>query len=112
MLRITKLLSRAKPKKLCPLKIDQQLSELSNSWSYNKSTNSIKKCYNFKNFNQAFAFLTRIALQAEKKIHHPEIYNCYNKVELGYTTHDVDGLSELDFEMAQFSDKIYDEFRS
>ena len=60
----------------------------------------------FKDFNQAFGFMTQVALKAEKLNHHPEWFNCYNKVDLLLTSHDVNGLSKRDVELANFIDKI------
>ena len=64
------------------------------------------KDFTFKNFSAAFAFLTQIALAAEKLDHHPEIKNVYNKVSLKLNTHDVGGLTELDFKLAKQIDKL------
>merc|ERR1712060_409475 len=102
MIRLTRKLSRVKPVLLTSKLLNQELSNLPPGWIYNESSKSIKKNFKFKNFSQAFSYLTRVAMQAEKKFHHPEIYNCYNKVELCYTTHEAGGLSMLDFEMARF----------
>ncbi len=60
----------------------------------------------FKDFNQAFGFMTRVALHADKVDHHPNWANVYNKVEIELWTHDVDGLSSRDFEMAEFIDNV------
>ena len=54
----------------------------------------------FKNFSAAFAFMTRVAMVAEQMDHHPQWSNVYNRVEIDLTTHDADGISELDFELA------------
>jgi 4a-hydroxytetrahydrobiopterin dehydratase len=59
-----------------------------------------------KNFVEAFGFMTQVALIAEKMNHHPEWHNVYRTVEIHLTTHDVGGLSELDFALAQQIDRI------
>lgn len=60
----------------------------------------IKRKWEFKDFTEAFGFLTKVAILAEKADHHPEIFNVYNRVELVLTTHDADGLSVKDFALA------------
>ncbi|KAK5918266.1 hypothetical protein CgunFtcFv8_003045 [Champsocephalus gunnari] len=67
---------------------------------------AIFKELHFKTFNQAFGFMSRVALQAEKMNHHPEWFNVYNKVQITLTTHDCGGLSKRDVKMATFIDKI------
>ena len=60
----------------------------------------------FADFNAAFGFMTRVALHADKVDHHPEWFNVYNRVEVLLTTHDADGVTALDAEMAQFMDGV------
>ena len=67
---------------------------------------AIARSLRFKDFNAAFGFMTRVALKADKLDHHPEWFNVYNRVEVVLTTHDADGVSELDVEMATFMDSI------
>nr|XP_060616871.1 pterin-4-alpha-carbinolamine dehydratase 2-like [Anolis sagrei ordinatus] len=67
---------------------------------------AIYKEFTFKSFNQAFGFMTRIALQAEKMNHHPEWFNVYNKVQITLISHDCGGLSKRDVKLAQFIDKV------
>nr|XP_054586670.1 pterin-4-alpha-carbinolamine dehydratase 2 isoform X3 [Nothobranchius furzeri] len=55
---------------------------------------------------EAFGFMSRVALQAEKMNHHPEWFNVYNKVQITLTTHDCGGLSKRDIKMAKFIDKV------
>ena len=71
---------------------------------------AITKSFLFTNFIQAFAFMTQVALNAEKMNHHPEWYNCYNRVKITLTTHDVQGLTKADFKLANVIDKIYQDF--
>ena len=66
---------------------------------------AIVKQFKFKNFNQAFGFMTRVALQAEKMDHHPEWFNVYNKVDITLSTHACDGLSDKDVRLAKFVDR-------
>jgi pterin-4-alpha-carbinolamine dehydratase, putative len=78
-----------------------------NGWRMDDSgRDAIKRQLVFKDFNQAFGFMTQVALKAEKLNHHPEWFNCYNKVDILLTSHDVNGLSKRDVELANFIDKI------
>ena len=63
---------------------------------------AIHKLFRFKDFNAAFGFMTRVALQAEKMDHHPEWFNVYNKVVVTLATHDCGGLSQHDVEPLAF----------
>uniref|UniRef100_A0A3B4V3L0 Pterin-4-alpha-carbinolamine dehydratase n=1 Tax=Seriola dumerili TaxID=41447 RepID=A0A3B4V3L0_SERDU len=66
---------------------------------------AIYKEFVFKDFNQAFGFMSRVALQAEKMDHHPEWFNVYNKVQITLSTHDCGGLSQRDITLATFIDQ-------
>ena len=66
---------------------------------------SIWKAFRFKTFVQAFGFMSEAALAAEKLDHHPEWFNVYNKVDVTLTTHSAEGLTELDFKLAEKMDK-------
>ena len=79
---------------------------LSSGWALETECDAITKTFTFKDFTEAFAWMTRMALVAEKMDHHPEWFNVYNKVEVTLTTHDVDGLSEFDVKMADFMDGL------
>jgi 4a-hydroxytetrahydrobiopterin dehydratase len=81
------------------------LAELQ-GWRVADGRDAIVKSFKFKDFNQAFAFMTRIALMAEKMDHHPEWSNVYNKVDILLSSHDVGGLSERDIRLAKFIDQI------
>jgi len=76
-----------------------------NGWQLVDNRDALSKTFLFKNFNQAFGFMTRVALLAEKLDHHPEWFNVYNKVQVTLSTHDMNGLSTYDAQMAQFMDK-------
>lgn len=75
-----------------------------NGWSLSDDSNSIVKDFKFKDFNEAWAFMNRVALLAEKMDHHPEWFNVYNRVEVTLTTHDANGISERDIKMADAMD--------
>jgi 4a-hydroxytetrahydrobiopterin dehydratase len=75
-------------------------------WSEVEDRDAIRKSYHFSDFSEAWGFLSRIALVAEKMDHHPEIFNVYNRVEIVLSTHDVDGLSERDIAEARAIDEI------
>jgi 4a-hydroxytetrahydrobiopterin dehydratase len=67
---------------------------------------AIQKTYRFKDFNEAFGFMTRVAIRADQLDHHPEWFNVYNRVEVTLSTHDADGVTELDVTLAGFMDEI------
>lgn len=75
-------------------------------WTLSEDGRAIDIELAFEDFGQAFAFMTRVAIQAEKADHHPEWFNVYNKVRVRLTTHDADGLSARDVRMARFIDRI------
>ncbi|PHJ24514.1 pterin-4-alpha-carbinolamine dehydratase [Cystoisospora suis] len=74
-------------------------------WQLTEGDRSIKRRFKFKDFNEAWGFMTRVALQAEKMNHHPNWNNVYNTVEVELFTHDAGGLTDKDFTLAQFMDK-------
>lgn len=74
-------------------------------WVLAEDGTSIWKAFRFKTFVQAFGFMSESALAAEKLDHHPEWFNVYNKVDVTLTTHSADGLTELDFKLAEKMDK-------
>ncbi|MEO1331399.1 MAG: 4a-hydroxytetrahydrobiopterin dehydratase [Pseudomonadota bacterium] len=73
-------------------------------WSLRADRDAIEKTFKFKSFAQAFGWMSQIAIEAEKLDHHPEWFNVYSKVEVVLTTHDVNGLSELDVKLAKIMD--------
>lgn len=75
-------------------------------WSEVEDRDAIRKSYHFSNFSEAWGFLSRIALIAEKIDHHPEIFNVYNRVEIILSTHDAGGFSERDVSLALAIDEI------
>jgi len=75
-----------------------------NSWIIKE--NKLHREYKFKNFVEAFGFMTRSALIAEQSNHHPEWFNVYNKVIVDLTTHEVGGITERDFLLAKQMDNI------
>lgn len=75
-------------------------------WSYDPADEALKKTYVFGDFSEAWAFMNRAALLAEKMNHHPEWFNVYNRVEVKMTTHDADGVTELDINMATAMEKF------
>ena len=79
--------------------INQALGNLK-GWTYIADEKSIKKTFLFKNFSEAWGFMNRVALLAEKIDHHPEWFNVYNRVEVTMTTHDEDGVTLKDVTMA------------
>jgi 4a-hydroxytetrahydrobiopterin dehydratase len=70
-------------------------------------TGRIRRRFEFEDFVQAFGFMTAVALSAERMNHHPDWSNVYNRVEISLSSHDVDGLSERDFKLAQRIDALF-----
>ena len=81
---------------------------LENGWLLDESRDAISKEFQFKNFIEAFSWMTKIAFWAEKINHHPEWFNVYNKVIITLTTHDVNGLSEKDIILGKFIDNQHE----
>ena len=72
---------------------------------------AIQRTFKFQDFNAAFGFMTRAALMADKLDHHPEWFNLYNRVEVTLATHDADGVTALDVQLATFMDAAAGEGR-
>jgi 4a-hydroxytetrahydrobiopterin dehydratase len=76
-----------------------------NGWAVDDGEgDAIKKTFRFADFNAAFGFMTRVALAADKRDHHPEWFNVYDRVEVRLTTHDADGVTDKDVALARFMD--------
>jgi 4a-hydroxytetrahydrobiopterin dehydratase len=75
-------------------------------WSEANGRDAITKKFVFADFNQAFGFMTRAALVAEKLDHHPEWFNVYKTVDVTLSTHDAGGLTDLDIKLAEMMDKL------
>lgn len=73
-------------------------------WAHDAERDAITKTFEFKNFIEAFGWMTQIAITAEKLNHHPEWFNVYKRVDVTLTTHDVGGLSALDAKLAKAMD--------
>jgi len=78
---------------------------LAADWRLVKNRDAIEKEFKFKSFRAAWGWMSQVALMAEKLDHHPEWSNVYNRVSVVLTTHDCDGLSELDVKLATAMDK-------
>lgn len=74
------------------------------AWHNVPGRDAISRSLKFKDFNTAFAFMTRVALKAERMDHHPEWFNVYGRLDVTLSTHDCGGLSERDVVLAQFID--------
>lgn len=93
-----------KYEKLDRAAIDENLAGL-NGWALAADGLSISKTFKFRNFVEAFGFMTEAALAAEKFNHHPEWFNVYSRVEVKLTTHDVGGLTDHDVKLAKAMEK-------
>ena len=87
------------------INLDEALKSL-NGWEKVEGHSAIFKAYKFKNFVEAFGFMTKVALIAERMDHHPEWFNVYNKVEVTLTTHSTGGVSDLDIKLATAMDAL------
>lgn len=86
--------------KLTEAEREAALAELP-EWTHDPERDGIKRSFKFKDFVEAFGFMTKVALLAEKADHHPEWSNVYNRVEILLTTHDAGGLSKRDVDLAK-----------
>jgi 4a-hydroxytetrahydrobiopterin dehydratase len=77
------------------------------NWTREEKRDAITREFVFKDFNRAFAFMTQVALAAEKADHHPEWSNVYNKVRVTLSTHDAGGVTQKDLDLARFADEAY-----
>lgn len=84
----------------------RQALEKLDGWRLAGDGRSIAKNFSFRNFSEAFAFMTRVAMAAEKLDHHPDWSNSYKTVEVSLSTHDAGGLTELDFRLAARMDRF------
>ncbi len=75
-------------------------------WAEVADRDAIRKSYHFGSFSEAFAFMARVALAAERADHHPEIFNVYDRVEIVLSTHDAGGLSDRDIKLAHAIDEL------
>ncbi|WP_321787683.1 MULTISPECIES: 4a-hydroxytetrahydrobiopterin dehydratase [unclassified Paraburkholderia] len=82
-----------------------QLAEL-HGWHAVAGRDAIQRQFRFADFNEAFGFMTRVAIKAQEMNHHPEWFNVYNRVEITLSTHEADGLTERDVALARFIDSI------
>jgi 4a-hydroxytetrahydrobiopterin dehydratase len=75
-------------------------------WRMVEGRDAITKTFTFANFVEAFGFMSRVALHAEKLNHHPEWFNVYNRVDVTLSTHDAGGLTELDVKLAARMERL------
>ncbi|MDZ7714608.1 MAG: 4a-hydroxytetrahydrobiopterin dehydratase [Balneolaceae bacterium] len=86
-------------------KINEALSDL-DGWKH--EDDKLKKEFSFENFREAMAFITRIAFEAEEQVHHPELFNVYNTVNIALSTHDAGGkVTEKDIRLATSIESLY-----
>jgi 4a-hydroxytetrahydrobiopterin dehydratase len=81
------------------------LAELE-QWQLSADSSAIHRSFKFADFNEAFGFMTRVAIKAQEMDHHPEWSNVYDKVEITLSTHTAKGLTERDITLARFIDSI------
>lgn len=93
------------PEKLTTTAREAALARLG-GWTYDDGTGAISRDFKFKDFSEAFAFMTRVALLAQTADHHPEWSNVYSKVSITLTTHDAGGLTTKDTALAAAIDKL------
>jgi 4a-hydroxytetrahydrobiopterin dehydratase len=74
--------------------------EIPDGWTISADGKALEKSFRFADFSEAFAFLTRVAMHAEKVDHHPEFTNVWNRVDFHLTTHDTGGITERDKKLA------------
>jgi len=98
-------------KKLTSQQVKELLAQLPD-WRHDAEREAIVREFKFVDFDQAFAFMTQIALAAAKNDHHPEWTNVYNQVTVVWSTHDVGGLTERDLALARTCDEAFERFQA
>ncbi|WP_368367230.1 4a-hydroxytetrahydrobiopterin dehydratase [Paraburkholderia youngii] len=83
----------------------QQLGKL-HRWESVAERDAIRRSFEFADFNEAFGFMTRVAIKAQEMDHHPEWFNVYNKVDITLSTHEANGVTERDIALATFIDSV------
>jgi len=91
--------------KLAPDQRNEALAKV-REWQSVEGRDAISRSFKFKDFSEAFGFMTRAALVAERMNHHPEWFNVWNRVDVTLSTHDAGGLTELDIKLAAAMDKL------
>jgi 4a-hydroxytetrahydrobiopterin dehydratase len=97
------------PNKLSPEDLTS-LSDKLPDWQLSDDRLAIQRSFRFADFAEAFTFMTRAALMAERMNHHPDWRNLYNRVDVSLTTHDLEGVSDLDLRMAKALNSVYQHF--
>jgi 4a-hydroxytetrahydrobiopterin dehydratase len=90
--------------KLSESNIEEELKKLP-GWSL--KNDKLYKEFQFDNFNQAFGFMTRAAMEIEKMNHHPEWFNVYNRITIELTTHDASGITDNDVNLARILNSLF-----
>ena len=80
--------------------------DIPQDWTLSEDGKALERSFRFKDFSEAFAFLTRVALHAEKADHHPEFTNVWNRVDFRLTTHATGGVTQRDVELAKAIDRL------
>jgi 4a-hydroxytetrahydrobiopterin dehydratase len=91
--------------KLTAAERDEAMKGL-NGWRYDEAAGALQQDFKFRDFSEAFGFMTRVALLAQAADHHPEWSNVYSKVSIALTTHDAGGLTQKDVGLARAIDKL------
>lgn len=94
--------------KIVQSKIDAHLADQLKQWSY--TPEGITRKFKFDTFVDAFSFMTAFGIEAEKKDHHPDWSNSYNKVSITLYSHEADGITQMDFDLAQKADQLFKRF--
>ena len=94
--------------KIVQSKIDAHLSDQLKQWSY--TPEGITRNFKFDTFVEAFSFMTAFGIEAEKKDHHPDWSNSYNKVTITLYSHEADGITQTDFDLAERADQLFQRF--
>lgn len=84
----------------------EKLAQVPENWELSESGKAISRNFKFRNFNEAWGFMSRVALLAEQADHHPEWSNVYNRVSITLTTHDAGGLTDKDTKLANAINKL------